>query len=121
MPSMRSAHGRRFHPVWHVRRAQVSRLMPSRGSILLVDDEEKILKALGRALREAGQLRPGHVRRQRRRARVGANYRPRPPSGSSLERTELSVVLGDLPLPLPFLPDAVVVSSAGPSAGACSF
>ena len=28
--------------------------MPHRGSILLVDDEEKILKALGRALREAG-------------------------------------------------------------------
>ena len=28
--------------------------MPYRGSILLVDDEEKILKALGRALREAG-------------------------------------------------------------------
>ena len=25
-----------------------------RGSVLLVDDEEKILKALGRALREAG-------------------------------------------------------------------
>src|ERR1700688_930859 len=28
--------------------------MPRRGSILLVDDEEKILKALGRALRDAG-------------------------------------------------------------------
>ena len=28
--------------------------MPHRGSILLVDDEEKILKALGRALRDAG-------------------------------------------------------------------
>ena len=28
--------------------------MPPRGSILLVDDEEKILKALGRALRDAG-------------------------------------------------------------------
>jgi two-component system OmpR family response regulator len=28
--------------------------MTNRGSILLVDDEEKILKALGRALREAG-------------------------------------------------------------------
>ena len=28
--------------------------MPYRGSILLVDDEEKILKALARALREAG-------------------------------------------------------------------
>src|SRR5580765_2267567 len=27
---------------------------PHRGSILLVDDEEKILKALGRALRDAG-------------------------------------------------------------------
>jgi len=27
--------------------------MPHRGSILLVDDEEKILKALGRALRDA--------------------------------------------------------------------
>src|SRR5258708_1032318 len=31
-----------------------ARLMTHRGSILLVDDEEKILKALGRALREAG-------------------------------------------------------------------
>jgi DNA-binding NtrC family response regulator len=31
-----------------------SALMPHRGSILLVDDEEKILKALGRALRDAG-------------------------------------------------------------------
>ena len=30
-----------------------------RGSILLVDDEEKILKALGRALREAGHQRLG--------------------------------------------------------------
>ena len=29
-------------------------LMTRRGSILLVDDEEKILKALGRALRDAG-------------------------------------------------------------------
>ena len=28
--------------------------MTHRGSILLVDDEEKILKALGRALRDAG-------------------------------------------------------------------
>ena len=28
--------------------------MPPRGSILLVDDEEKILKSLGRALRESG-------------------------------------------------------------------
>src|ERR1700730_13895781 len=28
--------------------------MPRRGSILLVDDEEKILRALGRALRDAG-------------------------------------------------------------------
>jgi DNA-binding NtrC family response regulator len=28
--------------------------MPPRGSILLIDDEEKILKALGRALRDAG-------------------------------------------------------------------
>ena len=28
--------------------------MPRRGSILLVDDEEKILKTLGRALRDAG-------------------------------------------------------------------
>ena len=28
--------------------------MSLRGSVLLVDDEEKILKALGRALREAG-------------------------------------------------------------------
>ena len=28
--------------------------MPRRDSILLVDDEEKILKALGRALRDAG-------------------------------------------------------------------
>src|SRR5262245_73601 len=28
--------------------------MANRGSILLVDDEEKILKALGRALRDAG-------------------------------------------------------------------
>jgi DNA-binding NtrC family response regulator len=29
-------------------------MTPSHGSLLLVDDEEKILKALGRALRDAG-------------------------------------------------------------------
>ena len=29
-------------------------MSPTRGSILLVDDEEKILKTLGRALRDAG-------------------------------------------------------------------
>src|SRR4029077_5210629 len=33
---------------------EASRGMMHRGSILLVDDEEKILKALGRALRDAG-------------------------------------------------------------------
>ena len=36
------------------RAGQAGALMTHRGSILLVDDEEKILKALGRALRDAG-------------------------------------------------------------------
>ena len=36
------------------RARQAGTLMTHRGSILLVDDEEKILKALGRALRDAG-------------------------------------------------------------------
>ena len=62
-----------------------------RGSILLVDDEEKILKALGRALRDAGHdvvdtseraagpaaARRAHLRPLHRRQRDAGDERPR--------------------------------------------
>ncbi len=71
-----------------------SALMPHRGSILLVDDEEKILKALGRALRDAGHeviettsaragaapARRAAVRPAARRQRDAGAERPRPDS-----------------------------------------
>ena len=50
-------------------RRRWSSLMAPRGTILLVDDEEKILKALGRALREEGhEVRDHHRARGRRSA-----------------------------------------------------
>src|SRR5439155_20840000 len=51
-PSARLLGGRRLEG--RSDRPGEARLMMHRGSILLVDDEEKILKALGRALRDAG-------------------------------------------------------------------